>query len=229
MSTPQLSEILRKTSQCTRCTYPEMVLHSSSLRRRVPALFQYSDISTLSSLILLRGDHTVRWSSPPQMSRSFHICTEASRWTSHTSSLDRLGTMLLPLKRKSLSLSLFITRVVRYFDIDTSTTRRCSTTTILLDQMILRNIHMLRRVGDHFVIREILVDEPPAPEDEVPEEPLLSPHQVRHWSMPDATEPSSSVFTYHPQNTFKRFIVTSLTQQCESITQLTSQFQRTEQ
>lgn len=132
-------------------------------------------------------------------------------------------------QKKSLSPSLFITQVVRYFDIDTSTTRRCSTTMILLDQMILRNIHMLRRVGDHFVIREILVDEPPVPEDEVPEEPLLSPHQVRHQSMPNATEPSSSVFTYHPENTFKRFIVTSLTQQCESITQLTSQFQRTEQ
>lgn len=76
-----------------------LLLYSS--RRRALALSRYFDTSTLSLHTLLWGGRTIRRSSPPQMSGSFPIFTEASRWTWRMSSLDRLGTMLLPLVRRA--------------------------------------------------------------------------------------------------------------------------------
>lgn len=79
--------------------------------------------------------------------------------------------------------------------------------------MILQNMHILQRVGDQFVLRGILIEEPPAPEFEVLEEPLLPPHRVRPGSLPDTAEPTTSVPSYHLRNASERFIITNLTQQ----------------
>lgn len=56
--------------------------------------------------------------------------------------------------KKSLGLDPFITRVTTYFQIHTSKTQRCNTSTIPLEYTILQNMHMLQRVGDHYIVRE---------------------------------------------------------------------------
>lgn len=88
----------------------------------------------------------------------------------------------------------------------------------------------------------IPVDEPPAQEFEIPEDPPQPPRRVRQRSLPDTAESSTSAPSYQSRNAFERFIVTNLThqsdilaqqteaiaRQSESISQLTTQFQMTE-
>lgn len=123
--------------------------------------------------------------------------------------------------KKSLGLGPFITQVVRYFRVDTSTVRRCSTSTIPLDQTILWNMLMLRRVEDHFVVWEMPVEESPVLDFEMPKEQPQHIHRTRPRSTPDnLSEPTSSSPSYPPRNKFERFMVTSMTNRSENIFRL---------
>lgn len=89
-------------------------------------------------------------------------------------------------------------------------------------------MHVIRRVEDHYIVRDDPINDPPTPEDKLLEEPLAPTHQVRHRG-PDDLLKSSFVSTYLPRNAFEHFVVASLTQPSDSISRLTSPFQRTEQ
>lgn len=111
--------------------------------------------------------------------------------------------------KKRLGLGSFITRVAAYFRIDTSTTRHCSASMIALDHTIPQNKHMIWRVGDHYIIRDAPIDDPPAPKDKIPEELQAPICQVRHQA-PDDHLKSSSIPTYHPRNSFECFVDTNM-------------------
>lgn len=106
---------------------------------------------------------------------------------------------------------------------------------------------MIQRVGDHYIVREAPLDDPPASDDELPEDILPPPapfHRVQPWSSNAFLESSSpTVSPYHTRNAIKRFIVANLTQQSnfmsrqtvmltrqsDQISQLSSPFERTKQ
>lgn len=75
-------------------------------------------------------------------------------------------------RKKSLDLRLFITRVTTYFRIDKSTLWRCSDTMIPFDHTILQSMQMICIVGDHYIVRDALPEDPPTPDDELPEDIL---------------------------------------------------------
>lgn len=129
-------KISRRTSRCTRCLFPKMVLPSSSSRRRESDLSYCSVMFMASSLTPSRGDRIVKMVIAKDVRILSHIFRGIL--VDLTYIFARQGRdYASSIQKKSLGLGPFIKSLATYFGIDTSTVWRCSATTILHDHMIL--------------------------------------------------------------------------------------------
>lgn len=221
-----------------------MVPLSPSLRWKAPG-FRFFITSMLFLLTPSQGAPIARQASTPQMQVFSHTCTEASQWILLIFLLARLETTNR-LREKEPRPRPFHHQSRCIFLDWPSTLRRCSYTTVPLDHTILRNMHIIQRMGDHYIIWDLPPEDPPAPKDEFLEDIPPSSAPIR-WvrprsSLEDVLE-SSVVPRYQIRNAFERYIVASLTQQSDllsrqvamltqqssQLSRLSSQVERTEQ